>query len=385
MGHIEYRSGKGKESSWRITVSLGNDKDGKYARHRETVKGTKGDAKRRMREIESEVDKATYVPPSKVSVGEYLQRWIEAYAVLHTSKRTAESYQDELHRHVIPALGSIELTSLRPHHIEEYYVKALTSGRMDGNGGLSPRTVLYHHRILSEALEHAVRQGALSKNPAKLVRPPRPEQAERSVLRRPEIRRFLEAAVTSEYYELFVVAIHTGARIGELLALQWKYVDLSACIINVEYTLERSKDGWQLKPPKSRRGRRPISLQPLVVTTLRNHRINQERIRKELGLTLTDTDFVFGQVRGNPRDRHAVGRGLARVLKNAGLQHVSFHELRHTHATHLLQSGTNVLLVTKRLGHATPGFTLQNYGHVMPGAEEDAVLRYAKYLTEETE
>ncbi len=383
-GSILGRKVNGRElGPWRITVSLGLGPDAQYRRHRETVQGTKADAQRRLREILAQVEQGIYVPPSKLTVGQYLERWAETYATLHTSPRTASSYKAELRRHVVPALGSLPLTALRPHHIEAYYVEALTCGRKDGkDGGLAPRTVVYHHRILCEALEHAVRHGELARNPAKLVTPPRPKRAQINVMAVQDVPRFLDEASRSEYFALFLTALYTGARLGELLALQWRNVNLKAATMTIDATLYRSGSEWHIKEPKSARSRRQIELPGSVVTTLVAHRDEQQRIRREMGVAWTESDFVFGQPLGKPRDERSVQRGLDRVLRRAELPRLRFHDLRHTHASLMLMAGSHPKAVSERLGHGSVSFTLDTYSHIMPGVQREAVNRFEALLGE---
>jgi len=371
-GSIEPRG----KLTWRLTVDTGRDESGKRTRHRETVKGTKREAERRLREILSTVETGLYIPPSKLTTGDYLNQWVSTYAVLHTSPRTVASYRDELARHVIPALGSIPLISLRPNHIQEYYVSELTSGRTDGKGGLSARTVAYHHAILTEALEYAVRQNELARNPAKLVDPPRPKRTEVATIASEDIPRFLDAATQSDYFGVFLTAIYTGARLGELLGLQWRNVDLDNSTMAIVATLYRTGSTWQLKEPKSARSRRQIMLPASAVAYLQGHKARLEAERAALGGVLTDSDFVFGQVDGKPRGARSALRALQRVLKIAGLPHVRFHDLRHTHASLLLKAGVNPKVVSERLGHGSVAFTLDTYSHVMPGIQESAAARF---------
>lgn len=374
-GGIEDRGGKGK-GPWRITVSLGRDESGKRLRHRETFKGIKKDAQRRLREILSTVETGLYVPPSKLTTGQYLTQWVSTYAALHTSPRTVRSYQDELRRHVIPALGSIPLINLQPNHIQAYYVSELTHGRKDGKGGLSARTVAYHHAILNEALEYAVRQNDLARNPAKRVDPPRPKRAEVATIAAEDMARFLDAATQSEYFGVFLTALYTGARVGELLALQWRNVDLENGTMTIVATLYRMDGAWHLKEPKSARSRRQVVLPTSVVAYLQGHKAALEAERTALGGVLTDSDFVFCQVNGKPRDSRSALRSLQRVLKIAGLPHVRFHDLRHTHASLLLKAGVHPKVVSERLGHGSVSFTLDTYSHVMPGIQESAAVRF---------
>lgn len=370
-GSIEPRG----EGSWRITVEVGPAENGKRTRHRETVKGNKRDAERRLREILSAAETGVYVAPSRKTTGQFLEEWVSSYAVLHTSPRTAQSYEAEFRRHVVPALGKVPLADLRPHHIQAYYVEALKCGRKDGTGGLSPRTVAYHHRILSEALEQAVRQNLLVRNPAKMVDPPRPKRADIGMLASEDTRRFLHAAAESEYFGLLVAALYTGARLGELLALQWRNVDLDKGTMTITHTLYRTGSEWHLKEPKSARSRRQIVMPTSLTNHLVEHKKTVEAERATMGGKLTAEDFVFGQWSGKPRDERSVNRGFARVLRNAGLQHIRFHDLRHTHASLLLKAGVHPKVVSERLGHGSVSFTLDVYSHVMPGLQESAAAK----------
>jgi integrase len=281
---------------------------------------------------------------------------------------------------VVPALGKTPLADLRPHHIQAYYVEALKSGRTDGTGGLSPRTVAYHHRILSEALEQAVRQNLLVRNPAKMVDPPRPKRAEIGMLAAEDIRRFLQAAAESEYFGLLVAALYTGARLGELLALQWRNVDLDKRTMTITHTLYRTGSEWHLKEPKSARSRRQIVMPASLASNLLEHRKTLEAERAAMGGVLTAEDFVFGQLNGKPRDERSVNRGFDRVLRNAGLRHIRFHDLRHTHASLLLKAGVHPKVVSERLGHGSVSFTLDVYSHVMPGLQESAAVKLEELI-----
>lgn len=377
QGNVESRG----KRSWRITVDLGTDAQGKRLRHRETVHGFKRDAERRLREVIRSVEVThDYVPPSSTTVGQYLEQWVCNYALTHTAPRTAESYRAELRRHIIPALGTIPLTRLSPQDLETYYAAALTTGRKDGRGGLSARTVLYHHRILSEALEHAVRTNQMARNPAKLADPPHPRRPEVSTLAAEDVPKFLDAASESAHFPLYVTALYTGMRMGELLGLRWRNVDLEGGRIIVVEALQRDGARWSLAEPKSARGRRQVVLPRRLVDCLSEHKAGLEAERAALRTTLGTDDFVFCTVNGAPLDRHTVSRGFSRILEKAELPHIRFHDLRHTHASLLLRAGTNPKVVSERLGHATVAFTLDTYSHVMPTLQEEAAARFDKLL-----
>lgn len=374
-GSIEQRGTGQRKKTWRITVDVGRDSEGKRKRHIETVEGNKRDAERRLREIITSLDQGLYVAPSKTTTGEYLMQWAETYAALRPSPRTAESYRAQLSGHIIPAIGHIALLSLQPEDLERYYVQALKQGRKDGKGGLSARTVLYHHRIISEALQHAVIKNKLARNPAKLAQPPKPNRVKITTLTRDDALRFLEAARQSEYFPLFAVALGSGARLGELLALTWRNVDLEQGIIVIDATLYREGATWARKPTKSDRVRH-VDLPPQVVGFLGEYRRDTAAVLGQIGAELTPDDFVFTSSTGKPLNRHNVTRALGRVLGIAGLSHIRFHDLRHTHASLLLQNGESPKTVQERLGHASAAFTLDVYGHIQPGMQKEAARRF---------
>jgi len=249
-GHIRKR---GKES-WAVVVELGRDpQTGKRKQQWHAVRGVKKDAERQLSELLHFIDKGSYVRPTKISVAHYLQQWVDGYVKTNTSPRTYERYEEIIRTHLIPALGSIPLTALQPQHIQTYYSKALESGRRDGKGGLSKRTVYHHHRVLYEALKHAVKEGSLLWNVAEAVNPPRPEHKEMRALSPEEANRFLEAARKTPYYVLFYTALYTGLRRSELLALRWQNVDLDLASLSVVETVHQLHGGKLVtKQPKSK-------------------------------------------------------------------------------------------------------------------------------------
>lgn len=167
-GHIRKRP----KGSWAIVVDAGKDPEtGKRRQHWHTIKGTKRDAQSALNEMLVAMEKGTYIQPNLVTLGNWLAEWLDSYVAMHTTLRTQESYRSIILRHLIPSLGSIPLKQLQPQHIQSYYARALAHGRVDKDGGLSARSVLYHHRILSKALSHAVKMGVVVRNVAESVDP----------------------------------------------------------------------------------------------------------------------------------------------------------------------------------------------------------------------
>ena len=306
------------------------------------------------------------------SLGEWLELWIGAYVKPRLSPQTVESYEMIIRRHLIPALGAIPLNQLQPQHLQDYYSRALSSGRTDGRGGLSPRTVQYHHRILSEALGNAVRTEVLGRNPASAVTGPRPQRKGMATLAPWDVAAFLAAAREETHYALFYTALFTGLRLGELLGLTWGDLDIDLAQLRVVKALHKRRGICKLMEPKSPHSRRQIALSPSLALLLRQHKTGQEAQKALLGKLLTDSDFVFCRPDGKPLDAGTVRQAFTRILRRAGLPHLRFHDLRHSHATLMLMTGVHPKIVQERLGHSSIAVTLDAYSHVVPGLQAAA-------------
>lgn len=372
-GHIRQRT----KGSWTLWVDLGRDPEtGKRKQQTLTVRGTKRDAERELRNLLQSLETGSYVKPSRLTLGQWLEQWCQSYVSTNCSLRTADSYQSEVRNHLTPALGRIPLTQLQPQHLQNYYGQAIVGGRADGRGGLSARTVRYHHRILFEALSHAVKMGLAGHNVAEAISPPRLERKNMASLAPEDVPQFLEAAQDTPYHVLFYTALYTGMRLGELLGLRWCDVDLDMASLSVVQSLYKRCGVCKMIEPKTSHSRRRIAMSPSLALLLRKHKADQQVQRILLGKPLVDSDLVFSHVDGEPLDPGVISHNCARVLKKAGLPHIRFHDLRHSHATLLLKAGIHPKIVSERLGHANIGITLDTYSHVLPGLQERAAERF---------
>jgi integrase len=375
-GHIYKRA----KDTWTVVYDLPLDSTEKRRQKSQTIKGTKKDAERTLREILTSIEQGAYVKPNKITLGDWLNQWCETYAVTNTTKRTYVSYRSVLDNHLIPGLGRIYLSSLEPQQIQDYYARQLNTGRSDGNGGLSARSVLYHHRILTKALDHAVRMGVLVRNVGKVVSPPRVARKTMNILDPEQAMKFLDIASETAYYPLYSTLLYTGMRRGEALALRWKNVDLLGLEINVVETVYKIKKQYFIKEPKTSHGKRAISVSPSLAGLLREYQIEQQQLRKEMGISLGDEDLVFSWPDGRPFDADSVTHTFGKIMKNAGFSGVRLHDLRHTHASLMLKAGIHAKVVSERLGHANIGITLDTYSHLLPGLQEDAAERFDRII-----
>jgi len=372
--------------TWELTFDLGPDPvTGDRTRRFVSVKGTRRDAERVLTEEIHQRNTGIDVAHGKLTVKQYLNRWLKDYAATNVSTATLVRYNGIVANHLVPAIGRIQLSELRPAHIQRAYAETLAPGaRKDRRGGaLSARTVLQHHRVLREALAHAVRWQLIARNPADAVAPPKPARHEMRVLNREEAQALLAAGGDDPLYCLLHVALASGARLGELLALRWSDMDAQSGTLRITRSAQRLPgEGIVFHAPKTHRSIRPIALSPVTLRILRLHRISQSERRLAVGSAYTDHDLVFANALGQPLDGTAVTKRVQQIAQDTGLGHLRFHDLRHTAATLMLSAGTHPKVVSERLGHATINITLDTYSHVLPDLQHEAAAVIDALLTE---
>jgi integrase len=308
--------------------------------------------------------------PGKTMLGDFLERWLKDYVRPNLSPRGYERYESIIRVHLLPSMGGLQLTQLRPEHLQRHYTSKL-------NKGLSPLSVRYHHTVLHKALQTAVKWGLVGRNVADMVDVPRARRTEMQTWGEYDITRFLEAAKDTPYYALFHLALFTGMRRSELLALRWQDVDFMLSQVYVSRGLHHLKDGsYIFTEPKSVKSRRTIALPPSTILLLKDHYEKQKLERAMVGIKLTEGDLVFSTPEGRPFRPNTVSRAWSTVASRAGVKVIRFHDARHTHASLMLKQGIHPKVVQERLGHATIAVTLDTYSHVTPGLQEAAAKRF---------
>jgi integrase len=377
-GHILKRG----KNSYTVVFELGKDPStGKRKQQWISVKGTKKDAEKRLAELLHQIDTGAFMKPGKTTFGDFLDRWLKDYAYANLAPRTAEGYETIIRQHLIPKLGNIPLTQLKPEHIQKYYAEMLSVGRSDGKGALNPLTVRHHHMTLHNALKCAVKWGLLTRNPADAIDAPHTTRTEMKVMTEEDLNKFLEVIRPTPYYALFYTALFTGMRRSELLALRWSDVDLLLCQISVTRAMHRLKNGDIIfRPPKTAKGRRIVSLSPSTALVLGEHRKSQEALRILQGTPFTLTDLLFAREDGSPLRPNAVTNAWLRLAKRTGLHDIRLHDARHTHASLMLRQGIHPKIVQERLGHSSIAITLDTYSHVTPGLQEAAAKRFDEVI-----
>jgi len=366
-GHIVKRY----KGSYSIVLNLGvNPATGKRKQQWISIKGTKKETEKRLSELLHQLDTGTFMKPGKTTLAEYLEKWLSDYAKPNLSPRGFERYAGIIRKHLIPDIGSITLTQLRPEHLQKLYAAKL-------NSGLSARTVRYIHVVIHKALQTAIKWGLASRNVADGVDVPRARRSEMQTWNEDNITLFLEAAKNTSYYALFYLALFTGMRRSELLGLKWNDVDLIFGEVSVTRSLHHLRDGsYIFTEPKSAKSRRTIALPPSAILTLREHHEKQKLERVMLGIPLTGDDLVFSQLDGKPLRPNTVTRAWTMLAGRAGVKVIRLHDARHTHASLMLKQGIHPKIVQERLGHATIAITLDTYSHVAPGLQAAAAKHF---------
>jgi integrase len=365
-GHIRERS----PGHWAIVIDVSDG--GKRKQRWHSFKGTKRQAQIECARLISEIQNGTAVEPSRMTVSAFLERWIE-HVQGQVSPRSHERYAEIARKNLAPLLGALTLTRLQPAHISQAYAKALASGRRDGTGGLSACTVTYLHRVLREALQQALRWQLLARNPADAVKPPKVERKQMTVLNTDNAVALIEAARGTALFVPILLGLRCGLRRGEVAALRWRNVDLERGQISVVASTEQTDRGVREKEPKNGKGR-TVVLSATEIEELRSHRLRQAEGLLALGVRLIDDHHVVARADGQPLQPRSLTHAFVKFARRHGFQ-IRLHDLRHSHATHMLAAGIHPKIAQERLGHSSVGITLDLYSHVLPGMQAEAVSK----------
>jgi integrase len=358
-GHIRRR---GRES-FELKFELGIDGAGKRQIRYASFRGTKRAAEVELARLIAQHAAGESIDQSRMSVAEFLERWDRDWASLNVSPKTLERYRQIVRLYITPRIGGLKIQKLRPVHLTRLYADLSRSGGQ-GGGPLSAGSVSYVHRVLHRALGHAATWGLVGQNVATVVEPPpASNDAEISILNEDQIRALLEHLEGRTLKPIVSFLLSTGARRGEALALRWRDVDLDRGVVRIETSVEQTKAGLRIKAPKTKHGRRSVTIPPWLITELRTHRARQQERRLSLGMgRALDDSPVFARWDGKLRSPHWLSQKFTQAMKALNID-CSLHGLRHTHVSQLIAAGLDVLTISRRIGHASPTVTLGVYGH----------------------
>jgi integrase len=358
------------KTSWRIKFDVGTTAAGKRETKFVTIRGTKAQAQAEAAKIIASTTTGQFVDPSKETVAQFAERWLRDWADDNVSNKTWTRYAQLLRGHLATRVGHLPLQKLRAADLQATYAAM-------AQAGLADRTRLHLHRVTHTMLKHAGQWGVVAWNVASMVDAPRVQAREVEILAPAQLQTVLETLRGRALYPLVATALGTGLRRGELLALRWQDVDLDGRQphLRVERTLEQTKrGGLRFKAPKTKYGRRLVTLPPSTVTLLREHRKAQLELRMALGLGKEPDDaLVFPNWDGSTRSPNGVTKEWAAAMRKAGLK-ATLHSLRHTHASTLIASGLDVLTISRRLGHGSAVITISVYGHLFKTEDRAAAI-----------
>lgn len=375
---------KDKNGKWFFVVDLGKHKNGKRNQKLKRGFDTKGAANEAMTKLKAKHIKGEIIEPNKMTVAEHLEKWLETVGLKREST-TVERYAQVCNMHIIPALGDIRLQELQPLHVQDFLDKCQIDGRLNGKGGLSKRTALHIYRIFKLALKQAVGWRLIKSNPMDGLEAPSPDKPEIDVLDKAETAKLLKAAEGRPIYTTILLAVTTGMRRGELLALRWSDIDFLEGHLDVNQALVDTKDkGLEFKAPKSRAGKRRISLPAITLEELKSHRTRQAEKFIKLGHRPGNDSLVFLSIHADgtvgERKPRILTKAFTRFIKTVDVPQITLHGLRHTHITHLLMDGEPIKMVSDRAGHSTVSITLDVYGHALPEDQKELADDYGKAL-----
>jgi integrase len=307
-GHIRRRG----KASWELKFDVGRaPATGRRLIQYHSFRGTKREAQMKLAQLIASVGQGTYVEPSKVTVAEHLRARVDQWeAAGDISGRTAQRYRQLVENQIVPHLGDRLLQKLKRVDIEGWHTALRSGGRRRGSGGVAARTIGHAHRVLSKSLSDAAKDDLITRNVCKIEAAPKVEETELRILKAHELRTLLAKLQDHPLAAAAITAIFTGMRLGEILALRWANTDLENGLIRVREALEETKaHGIRFKAPKTKRGRRDITLPDVVIRTLRDHRRRQLELRMQLGLgKLPEDALVFPTIEGSAASPSNVSR-----------------------------------------------------------------------------
>ena len=359
-------------TSYSVVVELDRDPaTGKRRQKWHSGFRTRRDAERALAEMVDAVNRGSYVPKTRQTVGEFTTEWL---AAIEPTVRPAThyNYSRNVRLHVVPHIGTAVLTRVDPGVLNGLYARLLAQG-------LSARSVAHVHGIVHKMLKDAVRWGRLARNPADAADPPRATGKHAAMVTwdATETAKFLAAMQGDRLYAAFVMLATTGARRGEVLGLRWSDVDLETRRAAIRQTVISVNNQTQVGAPKTASGRRTIELDAATVAVLREHRKRQAQERLLIGAGWKDHGLVFCRIDGGPLHPGHFSRAFQRHIRRLGLRPIRLHDLRHGWATLALAAGQHPKVVQERLGHANISITLDTYSHVTASLHSQAAEQVA--------
>lgn len=353
-----------KDKRWVVQIELEDGKRKTYY-----VK-SKQEGKDKLKKLQREIEQGTLVTGPQQTVKHYLEYWLEEVHKPNIKVSTYVKYRKLIQSYIIPALGEIKLEKLTPQHVKSLY-------NQKQRDGLAPKTIHSIHGVLHKALDNAVLWNLVSRNVCKVVKPPRLVKTEKPSLTMEEAHKLLKSIRGHRLEVLLTLALTTGMRRGEILALRWSDIDFKKKLVRVRRTVDYiPRHGYVENEPKTAAGRRSITLADFVLDRLKQHRTRQLEAKSKAGPDWEDRNLVFTDLTGGYFNSRYLEKLFPQILAEAGLPPMRFHDLRHSAATLLLEMGVSMKGVQEILGHSSYIITADTYTHVLPTQQPEAMKHW---------
>lgn len=385
--HGEGSITKRKDGRWMARATIYGKREYFYGR-------TQAEAKGKMEEAKEAAKKGIYVKPTNLLFGEWLDTWMENYVRIKVEPSTYDNYERWINNHIKPFLGHYTLIELsaNPDIIQKFYINRLNTKPLNGRGDkLSKRSVEYMHTIIRSSLEQAVKSGKIVRNPADLTNPPRSEKKEAAYMPVSMFNDFLKKIHNDRWFTAFVVTFASGLRLSELVALKWNkygirlgeggnripFIRVAESVARIKNRERKSENEPKTikikKKPKSKKGIRDIPLPAEVGWLLDKWHARQQEEKRVAGNLYIDEGYIFAWEDGRPVEAGTLSKHFKKLIRQHGFpETITFHKLRHSFATALLENGESLKTVQELLGHATIGTTGDIYSHVTERMKQKA-------------
>ena len=383
-GNNEGTIRKRKNGTWEGRYTIGYDSHGKQ-KQKSIYGKTRAEVAKKLSEMTSAIQNGSYIAPRNLTLSEWLEVWLTSYAYIKVRPSTYASYQAYIERHVSPIIGGLQLQKLTTNQLQVFFNEKRVNGRIDGKGGLSPKTIRNMYNMLHEALQQAVINKTVSVNVSEGVVLPSKDEKEITVFKPEEQRAIIEAAQKDRLGFAIELDFFTGRRVGELCALKWSDIDLAAKEFRVRRTLQRvQKKTSDIKAKgkrtqivegatKTKKGNRVIPLTDTMLQKLLVHKARQLFEKRRLGKGYSDNGYVFANEFGGAIEPSYLRDVYDRILKNANAPHYTFHTIRHTFATRAIENDMPVKVVSEILGHSSVQLTMDLYCHPSISAKRNVL------------
>lgn len=372
-GWVEER-GNGR---WRLNVNCGTNEDGTRKVIRETVKAKNRDAAiKLLGKLIDRIEKGEYIEKARQTFKVFVEKWISAYGEKNLAPKTLYRYKQLLESRIIPALGHLKVDQIKPVHLLDFYSNLTEDGIREDKrkGGLSERTILHHHRLISAILQDAVEWQVIPSNPASRVSPPKVHKKHGGFYDEEQTKALLAAVELEKikHKALIYLAVFCGLRCGEIMGLEWQDIDLEKSLLTVRQAGQYIPgQGAFTKEPKNESSRREISLPLHVLNVLNQHKAKQEEAAAKSDNLWHGSERLFTTRDGKPAHPEWPSQWFPKFLKRKNLPPLPFHGLRHTAATMMIAQGANIKNLSSRLGHSNISTTGNIYAHALKSVDRD--------------